>query len=614
MKLKNNLIKINLLHTYFFCLIIFQGIAQTPIPDNPAENLIINIQGRNTFSLDGKWRIIIDPMEVGYLDYRLKPNAPANSFAANAKPQNMSDRIEYDFDKSPLVNVPGDWNSQLKELEYYEGSVWYKRSFQYTKDADKRQFIYFGGVNYEANVYLNGKKLGDHIGGFTPFNFEVTDLLEDGENHLVLRVNNTRKREAVPTVNFDWWNYGGITRSVSLVALPKSFVKQYSINLKNGTLNQIEGWVQIEGASEKQKIAIEIPEAGINEKVSTDEKGYAQFSFKAKLDLWSPANPKLYEVSIKTPSETLTDKIGFRDISVDGYDILLNKKPVFLKGICIHEEAPYRFGRAFSRDEAQILLGWAKELGCNFVRLAHYPHNENMIRVADEMGIMVWAENPVYWTILWDNPDTYKNAQNQLTEVITRDRNRASVIMWSMANETPLSDSRLTFISNLAKYSKKTDPTRLVTAALEIHVPEDKPNTVMLEDPLAEYLDVYGCNEYFGWYVGTPEKADTMRWEMKYTKPLIISEFGGGALQGYFGNKKQVWTEDFQNDVYQHNIVMFNKIPFLRGTTPWLLKDFKSPKRLLPGIQDGYNRKGLISETGVKKKAFYTMKKWYDSK
>ena len=128
-----------------------------------------------------------------------------------------------------------------------------------------------------------------------------------------------------------------------------------------------------------------------------------------------------------------------------GTDILLNGRPIFLRGICIHEEAPLRGGRAYSREDALTLLGWAKELGANFVRLAHYPHNEFMVREADRMGIMVWSEIPVYWTIQWENPATLENARNQLKEMIARDKNRAAVVIWSVANETPLSDARFRF-------------------------------------------------------------------------------------------------------------------------------------------------------------------------
>jgi beta-glucuronidase len=180
-----------------------------------------------------------------------------------------------------------------------------------------------------------------------------------------------------------------------------------------------------------------------------------------------------------------------------------------------------RDGRAYSTEDARTLLGWAKELSANFVRLAHYPHNEHMVRLADEMGLLVWAEIPVYWTISWENPATLANARQQLTEMITRDKNRASVILWSMSNETPLSKPRLNFLIDLTKTARALDPTRLLTAALERHYVDTK--TQMIDDPFGQYLDVIGVNEYIGWYDGLPAKCDTMSWKTIYDKPLIMS-------------------------------------------------------------------------------------------
>src|SRR5262249_51541129 len=162
----------------------------------------------------------------------------------------------------------------------------------------------------------------------------------------------------------------------------------------------------------------------------------------------------------------VADQIGFRSIEVRGRDILLNGKAVFLRGVSIHEESPKRPGRAWNEEDARTLLSWAKELGCNFVRLAHYPHNEAMIRMADQMGVLVWAEVPVYWTIQWINPDTLRNAENQLREMIARDHNRASLIIYSVANETPITDERNRFLEQLIHEAHSLDPTRLVSAAL----------------------------------------------------------------------------------------------------------------------------------------------------
>lgn len=588
-------------------LLVLLLISAATVQAQPPSPLITNVAGRHATSLDGKWRIIIDPYETGYYDYRWQPRA--DGYFKNQKPQSPSELVEYDFDTAEQLSVPGDWNTQDERLLFYEGTIWYKKSFDYEKREHTRVFVYVGAANYVADVYLNGQKLGRHEGGFTPFDFEVTPLLRAKDNFLVVKVDNKRRRDAVPTLNTDWWNYGGLTRGVSLVEVPDTFIRDYFLQLKKGSADEVAGWVKLDGAGGGQAITVEIPEARVKQTVTTDADGYAPVRFKTKLDLWSPENPKLYGVTLSTDRDSVTDRIGFRSIETKGADILLNGKPVFLRGISIHEEAPLRSGRAFSEADARVLLTWAKELGCNFVRLAHYPHNEQMVRVADEMGLMIWSEIPVYWTILWDNPETFENAKNQLGESITRDKNRASIILWSVANETPVGEARTRFLKGLVDHARSLDPTRLLTAANERHYAD--PNTQVVDDPLGADLDVLGCNEYVGWYDGPPEKADHLTWKVVLNKPLVISEFGGDALFGLHGDKRTRWTEEYQRDVYEHQLAMLRRIPSLRGMSPWILTDFRSPRRPLPGIQDFFNRKGLISSRGDRKQAFYVLQGFY---
>jgi beta-glucuronidase len=570
--------------------------------------LMTNVGGRHSLSLDGRWQTIIDPYENGFYDYRYQESP--NGYFKDAKPRSPSDLVEYDFDNSPQMYVPGDWNSQDERLLFYEGTVWYRKSFDYPKKARTRLFVHFGAANYEAFVYLNGEKLGRHEGGFTPFNFEVTDRVRERGNSLVVKVDNKRRRDAVPTLNTDWWNYGGLTRSVALVEVPDTFVRDYHVQLKQGSREEVAGWVRLDGAAAAgQTVTVEIPEAKLKQTFRADADGLAPVSFKVKLDLWSPESPKLYRVVVSSGADAVAERIGFRSIETRGTDILLNGRPVFLRGISIHEESPLRGGRAVNDADARMLLTWAKELGCNFVRLAHYPHNEHMTRVADEMGLMVWSEVPVYWTILWDDPSTFANAKNQLGEMVARDRNRASVVLWSVANETPVGESRNRFLRGLIEHARALDPTRLLTAANERHYSD--PNTQVVDDPLGEYLDVLGCNEYVGWYDGPPEKADRLTWKVTLQKPLVVSEFGGDALAGHHGDKGQRWTEEYQRDIYEHQTAMLRRIPSLRGMSPWILTDFRSPRRPLPRIQDFYNRKGLISNRGERKQAFYVLQGFY---
>ena len=582
-----------------------RGAAQT-------APLIANINARHTISLDGQWQTIVDPYDYGALDYRAQPLKGNSAFFKNYKPQSESELVEYDFDTSGRLQVPGDWNTQRESLLFYEGSVWYKRSFDYAKSPRSRLFVHFGACNYLAAVYLNGEELGEHEGGFTPFDFEITDRVRAHGNFLVLRVNNTRGKDQVPTVNTDWWNYGGITRPVTLVEVPETFVEDYFIQLEKGSTHQIKGWLQLSGKQLQQNVTIRIPEARVSKTFQTDARGRAEFSFSAELTLWSPENPKLYNVEVATEADHVTDRIGFRSMEVRGTEIFLNRKPIFLRGISLHEEAPMRASRAWSEDDARTLLGWAKELGCNFVRLAHYPHNEAMLRMADQMGVLVWGEIPVYWTIQWENPGTLHNAENQLKDMIARDHNRAALIIYSVANETPISDARNHFLRQLIQDAHSADSTRLVSAALQANgVSEGGHITIHLNDPIAGDLDVLGNNEYIGWYVHRPEEADSIDWASEYGKPLIMSEFGGDALFGYHGDTLARWTEEYQENLYEHQLVMLKRIPFLRGMTPWVLKDFRSPRRTLPGIEDYFNRKGLVSDHGEKKKAFFVLQKFY---
>lgn len=590
------------------CLILLLLIAFGMV-NAQQTGLIINTEGRKTISLDGKWRTIIDPYETGYYDYRYQPST--NGYFRDAKPKSKSDLIEYDFDTSQVLTVPSDWNSQQENLLFYEGTIWYKRSFDQVAKPGTRLFVYFGAANYLADVYLNGEKLGRHEGGFTPFNFEITSLVREKGNSLIVKVDNKRRRDAVPTLNTDWWNYGGLTREVMLIETPATFVQDYFIQLQKGSRNRVEGWVRLNGNHPVQKVTIRIPEVGATQTVTTDANGFAAINFEAGLKLWSPDDPKRHEVTVAAETDTVSELIGFRSIEAKGTDILLNGKPIFLRGISIHEEAPFRGGRSFSREDAVTLLTWAKELGCNFVRLAHYPHNEPMVREAERMGIMVWSEIPVYWTILWENPETLANAETQLTEMIARDKNRASVIIWSVANETPLGAARLTFLKKLIDRTRNLDGTRLVSAALERHYEDQTQRTQMIDDPLGEYLDVLGCNEYVGWYDGLPEKMEGMQWKTKYQKPLIMSEFGGDAQYGRHGDALTRWTEEYQEDLYRRTVKMLKGISFLRGASPWILMDFRSPRRPLPGIQDFRNRKGLISDRGEKKKAFFVLREYY---
>ena len=604
-----------LIRTLFF---VVMGILTPAMATAETLPVIQNVNAYECLSLNGEWNYIVDVQEEGYYDYRMKPTPWG--FFRNAKPQKPEDLIEYDFDKSPTMQIPSDWNTKDERLFFYEGTIWFKKSFQAVPMQDYRTLLYFGAVNYDCRVWVNGQEAGHHVGGFTPFNFDVSDLLKEGENTVIVKVDNKRHAEDVPTQIFDWWNYGGITRDVKLVKVTPTYLEDYSLQLEKGKggkgekMKEISFSAKLNKAEAGHKVVVFIPELKLERQLTTDANGKVSGTLQVstkRLSLWSPENPKLYQVMISLDTSTITDEIGFRTIETRDKQILLNGQPIFLKGISIHDEKANGGGRANSTEDAHQLLSWAKELGCNFVRLAHYPHNEYMVREAERMGILVWSEIPVYWTIAWMNPATYQNAQQQLTDMISRDHNRANVIIWSIANETPHSTERDNFLGRLAQYARSLDSTRLISMAMEVTGASNYLNR--LNDNMNQYVDVVSFNQYIGWYRDVND-APKMTWEIPYNKPVIISEFGGGARYGYHGDKNQRWTEEFQENLYRENCAMLDKIEGLSGTTPWILKDFRSPRRVLPGVQDYYNRKGLFSDKGEKKKAFYVLKQWYETK
>ena len=591
-----------------FCLVL-PVFAQPPL-----QTLLVGIDHRAVTSLNGDWHYLVD-QSPGRALYTTNGEINDKSYALNEHPNIVGKHNqEYDFSAAPTLKVPGDWNTQVPELFNYEGVVWYQRDFEAQPKANTRTFLHVGAANYRSHVWVNQRRVCDHEGGYTPFDCEVTAVLHPGSNFVVIAVDATRVVDGIPSVGIDWFNYGGLTRDVSLVTVPSAFIDDYDVHLARGHSfdphnTEISGYIHVLNAPAGTAVTVAIPEANANGMAITDADGTARFTVKAaQLTLWSPDNPTLYKVTLASGDDRLTDDIGFRDIRVDGTRILLNGKPIFLQGANMHAEAPVRGGRASTDSDVNTIFEYLKEMHANFVRLAHYPHDERMERAADRAGIMIWSEIPNWQRISFDQPEVYARDVFMLREMIRRDRNKASVILWSVSNETPNNPTRTKFLTDLANEARKLDPTRLITSA--IIGPRPNGMEMINNDPLCDALDVIGQNEYIGWYELTPEDADNIHWTFPQ-KPVIMSEFGAEAKSGNHGAVNQRWTEEQQVYVFQHQLVMLSKIPQLRGVTPWILMDFRSPTRNIPKLQDGYNRKGLISEDGKKKQAFALFEKVY---
>lgn len=556
---------------------------------------------RHKQSLNGEWNFAVDQYDTclrqkWFLEYYKDS-------------QGFSLPVDFSFDTWPLINLPCSWNTIAPEFSIYDGPMVFTKCFNFSKEEHQNQkvFLKIGAVNYTARIFINKKYLGIHRGGSTPFYIDITDVILP-ENRIIIVADNTRRPEQVPTENTDWFNYGGVYRDVELIFTPEVFIKNFNVSLvKDNKFKNIQAKVEL--SEPVDGIAcLKIDELGVEKQIQiSGGKGSLIFE-KENLELWSPENPKLYKVQIGYKNDELFDEIGFRQISVENQKIILNGTQIFLKGISCHEESVEN-GKALTDEERIENIKIAKELGCNFMRLAHYPHHENAARIADKLGLLLWEEVPVYWAIKFNRPATYMDAENQLKELILRDQNRASVIIWSVGNENADTDDRLAFMSNLAKTAHKLDSTRLVSAACLVDQINNK-----IADRLTDFLDVIGINEYYGWYNPDFEKLPQMLNNSAPDKPVIITEFGADALPELHGSETEKGNEEYQEWVYKKQTETLEKINFIQGMTPWILYDFRCPRRS-SSIQKYYNRKGLLSpDKKYRKKAFYILQNFYKCK
>ena len=535
--------------------------------------------GRKHESLDGNWHYSPDPYDTCLRQRWFEER--------HEDPLGNSLPVDYSFDDWPVMHLPCCWNMQEDKLFWYEGTMVFTRTFRFLPGAaDGRVFLRLGAANYMTRVFLNGHFAGSHGGGSTPCCFELTPYLQK-DNRIVITVDSSRDPRHVPSENTDWFNYGGIYREIGLYRLPKVFIRVFGVTLvPDGSFGTIRVTATLSEDVDTEAV-FSIPELGLQETLHV-RKGVLSAVLPCAPELWSPDHPKVYRVTLGIGADTVTDEVGFREIRVQGREILLNGQPIFLKGISCHEDSiPH--GKAVTREECEQAILDAKALGCNFMRLAHYPHTEQMARAADRLGILLWEEIPVYWTIRFSDPDVLACAENQLRELILRDRNRASVIIWSVGNENPDSDARFAFMRHLVHIAREMDGTRLISAACLVSTEKNA-----IADRLADELDIIGINQYFGWYVPNFDLLPQLFENSRPEKPVVLTEFGADALYGHHGTETDKGTEECQAYVYTRQLREIAKIDYVRGMTPWLLYDFRSPRRTNV-LENGFNRKGLIS-------------------
>ena len=636
--------------------------SRTPPEYNPPGELLGWIDSREYQNLNGKWHYIIDPMNNG-----LPEESFFGGFPQNKLPSEGLELIEYDFESAKTIEIPGAWNAHEKNLLFYRGPVWFYKNFNHKSSNNNLTHLYIGASNFTTKVFLNGKIVGSYEGGYTSFNFDISEYLVDGNNVLTIHVDNTLSKDSVPTKKTDWWPYGGILGDVLLISTPKQFIQNAYLQLSDLGKRELLFKAQL-NLPIIANVNLSIPELNIYEEFLTNDSGFIEQKFNVDdLKLWDTTNPKLYTVIVKSGDDQISDDIGFREIDVIGKKIFLNGNELKLRGISMHSEPIDEEGFAFSRKHFKELLKYAESLNANFVRAAHYPYTRHLSKLCDELGILLWEEIPVYWNINWTNPKTQASAESMLSQLIKRDWNRASIVIWSLGNETPYSTERMNFMISQKETAISLDSTRLISAALlsgnaeqfrslvyflaleglkhDFVLPEEKAIfrsitdqmkylygdqehfSINIDDPLAEHLDIIAYNEYFGWYytsflvdqIGVRESTlrklmfkimPSIKIKSQFNKPIHISEFGAGAKLNY-PNKGKIWSEEYQNKVYEHQLAMLKNNPQVQGISPWILKDFRSMMRPLANVQDYYNRKGLVDERGRKKQAFDTLANFY---
>lgn len=561
-----------------------------------AETMIYD-RFRKKESLNGEWHYAVDQYDTCVSQKWYEENYYDDG--GNLLP------IDYSFDEWDTMYLPCCWNTFDKMFMLYEGSMIFTRKFFFAKqNEDERVFLKIGAVNYLCRVYLNKKYVGMHKGGSTPFYFDITGFLEHS-NRIIIQADSTRRNEQVPPAVTDWFNYGGIYRDIEIIRVPKIHIKNFRIALvPDSGFKKIRAEVMLSENVDSTAV-LTVNELGASVEIPI-KCGVGKIDFEAIPELWSPEDPKLYDVTLTCGKDSVRDRVGFREIRVQGMDILLNGKPIFLRGISCHEDSAPN-GKALTDEERIENIRIAKELGCNFMRAAHYPHSERMSQLADEMGLLLWEEIPVYWSVYFGTEGTYYDAENQLCELITRDFNRASVIIWSVGNENQDTDERLKFMGDLADFARRYDPTRSVSAACLVNFAKNA-----IEDRLEQHLDIIGLNEYCGWYAADFRTLPALFENSDPKKPVIITEFGADAMSGNRGTVTDKGTEDCQAFVYEKQIENIRKISYIKGMTPWILRDFRCPRRTAV-TQKYYNTKGLVSADGKRKMAFGVLRDFYNS-
>ncbi|NOX61302.1 MAG: beta-glucuronidase [Chloroflexi bacterium] len=529
----------------------------------------------------------------GYWDFRIDPHA---------RGEEQGWRLG--FEGEPIA-TPGSWNEQILGLRDYLGPVWYQTRFFRPKSFGEecQIFLRFGSVDYLADAWLNGVYLGSHEGGHLPFEFEVTNHVRWGENLLVVRVDGALARDRVPPglvddpdhnhqvgvhppTTYDFFPYRGIQRPVLLCANPRRGIQDITVRTdiegKAGVIH-VEVLALKDGDRDIDEVRMMLFGHGAKVIVrSHPHHGRSHATLRLnQAAFWSPTTPQLYDLCIELVHDgrvfdSYTLPIGIRTIHVDGDRLLLNGQPILLRGFGRHEDFPV-FGRGAARPVAIRDFELMRWVGANSFRTSHYPYDEETLTLADRLGFLVIAETPAVGLFFTEDGLARRLAlcKQFISELIARDKNHPSVIMWSVANEPRSAlPAAAPFFRQLYNLAKSLDPTRPVTLASDRFT----------EEAAFEFMDVACINVYRGWYQESGE-LDAGRQAFArildethatFGKPIIVTEFGADAVPGHHAHPPEMFSEEYQAEFITEYIRVMAQRPFVAGQHVWNLCDFKT--------------------------------------
>lgn len=556
------------------------------------ERLFKEHEKRRTFLLNGVWDFAKDEEHVG-----------------------ETEKWYVNFPKEVIhTTVPACINNRIGMMEYQD-VCWYKKEFQCSDGVIK---ISFGAVSEHAKVYLDGEYLGEHYGGFTAFEF--IKRVYGKEHVLVLCVDPRSTEDTIPLYEVDWHHYCGIMRSVEVSELPDVYIESVKASYElseDCKCADIRMEAVICNTVEKEavkNINLYLNDQKIYEKSSIiDGKTVvtAEYHLRDVL-LWDIHKRMLYEIKAETEEDDLIDRIGFRKILVNGNKLMLNGKEIQLKGVNRHEEHP-DWGFAVPLSIMQRDMDILKDLNVNMVRGSHYPNSKYFLDMCDEEGILFWSEIPM-WGFGEESVQRKLVQERGLKmheEMISQYFHHPSIIIWGLHNEIATDTKAGYDITKLfADKVRSLDKSRLITYA----------SNRILKDECLDLIDFISVNQYVGWYEG-----DICEWEDFLVKlkaylrekgvadkPVVMSEFGVGAIYGHKNFEELRWSENYQMYFYEHTIPLFLKDTMISGVILWQFSDIRSNAKWSLLRARSFNNKGLVNEYRHPKLAYYKVKELFE--